>query len=76
MQKPKILITGATGQAGQKTINFLQNSDAIEIVAAVRSDKKAQPFHDQGIATVLLDFDELIRLRSNAPDLPTVMSVD
>jgi len=58
MQKPKILITGATGQAGQKTINFLQNNDTIEIVAAVRSDKKAQPFHDQGIATVLLDFDD------------------
>jgi len=56
-QKPRILITGATGQVGQKTISFLQNNDSIEIVAAVRSAAKAQAFHDKGIATVILDFD-------------------
>jgi len=56
-QKPRILITGATGQVGQKTISFLQNNDSIEIVAAVRSAAKAQAFQDKGIATVILDFD-------------------
>jgi uncharacterized protein YbjT (DUF2867 family) len=40
--KPRILITGATGQVGGKTIDFLI-SNSIEIVAAVRTVKKAVP---------------------------------
>jgi uncharacterized protein YbjT (DUF2867 family) len=39
--KPRILITGATGQVGGKTIDFISNT--IEIVAAVRTVKKAVP---------------------------------
>jgi uncharacterized protein YbjT (DUF2867 family) len=39
---PRILITGATGQVGGKTIDFLI-SNTPEIVAAVRTVKKAVP---------------------------------
>jgi NAD(P)H dehydrogenase (quinone) len=55
---PKILITGATGQVGNKTIDFLKNSNDVEIVAAIRTPEKAKPFKKQGIATVLFDFDD------------------
>jgi len=55
---PKILITGATGQVGSKTINFLLANKEIEIVAAVRSAEKAAPFTAKGISTVILDFDD------------------
>jgi uncharacterized protein YbjT (DUF2867 family) len=41
--KPRILITGATGQVGGKTIDFLISNTSIEIVAAVRTVKKAVP---------------------------------
>jgi NAD(P)H dehydrogenase (quinone) len=55
---PKILITGATGQVGGKTIDFLRSNESVEIVAAVRSPQKAGYFTDKGIATVILDFDD------------------
>ena len=56
--KRKILITGATGQVGRRTIDRLQQEEGIEIVAAVRSPQKAAAFADRGIATVLLDLDD------------------
>ena len=55
---PKVLITGATGQVGGKTIDFLLANKEIEIVAAVRSKEKAEAFTKRGIATVILDFDD------------------
>lgn len=55
---PKILITGATGQVGSRTIDFLLPNKEIEIVAAVRSQEKAAPFTARGIATAILDFDD------------------
>ncbi|MFC4213191.1 SDR family oxidoreductase [Pedobacter lithocola] len=55
---PKILITGATGQVGSKTIDFLINNKEIQLVAAVRSKEKAIPFTNKGIETVILDFDD------------------
>jgi uncharacterized protein YbjT (DUF2867 family) len=55
---PKILITGATGQVGSKTIDFLLSNKEIEIMAAVRTPEKAAPFTAKGIATVILDFDD------------------
>jgi uncharacterized protein YbjT (DUF2867 family) len=54
--KPRILITGATGQVGGKTIDFISNT-SIEIVAAVRT-VKSSPFTNKGIETVILDFDD------------------
>ncbi len=54
----KILITGATGQVGGRTIDCLSSEKNIEIVAAVRSPRKAAPFTDRGIATVALDLDD------------------
>jgi NAD(P)H dehydrogenase (quinone) len=55
---PKILITGATGQVGGKTIDYLRNYNGIEIIAAVRSPEKGASFEAEGIKTVLLDFDD------------------
>ncbi|UJF29253.1 SDR family oxidoreductase [Kaistella sp. 97-N-M2] len=54
----KVLVTGATGQVGGKTIDYLVQHKDIEIVAAVRSKEKAGQFTDRGIKTVLLDFDD------------------
>jgi len=56
--RPKILVTGATGQVGNKTIAFLSEHKHVEIVAAVRTPKKAEPFTAGGIATVILDLDD------------------
>lgn len=56
--RPKVLITGATGQVGSKTLALLLENQNIELLAAVRSPEKAQPFTAQNIATVLLDFDD------------------
>jgi NAD(P)H dehydrogenase (quinone) len=53
----KILITGATGQVGRKTIDRLMDEKEVEIVAAVRSPEKAASFTSRGIATVILDLD-------------------
>jgi hypothetical protein len=57
VEKPKILITGATGQVGSRTIDFLLSNQAVEIVAAVRSPGKARPFTARRIATAILDYD-------------------
>jgi uncharacterized protein YbjT (DUF2867 family) len=54
--KPRILITGATGQVGGKTIDFLISNTSIEIVAA--RTVKSSPFTNKGIETVILDFDD------------------
>jgi NAD(P)H dehydrogenase (quinone) len=53
-----ILITGATGQVGSRTIDRLLKEKDVEIVAAVRSAQKAAAFQDRGIATVMLDLDD------------------
>jgi len=54
---PRILITGATGQIGGKTITHLLKNKEIQIVAAVRSAEKAKAFNEKGIETVIFDFD-------------------
>ena len=56
--KPTVLITGATGQIGGDTLRNLLADESITLVAAVRSPAKAKPFEDQGIRTVILDFDK------------------
>lgn len=56
--KPKILITGATGQVGSTVLNFLSGYKDIELVAAARTNIKRQPFQAKGISSVLLDFDD------------------
>jgi NAD(P)H dehydrogenase (quinone) len=55
---PKILITGATGQVGSKVIKLLLENKEVELVAAVRTEEKAKAFTDQGIKSVLFDFDD------------------
>lgn len=52
-----ILVTGATGQVGSRTIDHLLAKEGIEVVAAVRSPQKAAPFTERGIASVVLDLD-------------------
>ena len=68
--KSKVLITGATGQVGSKTIGFLLAHKDIEIVAAVRSPQKAAAFTAKGIATVTLDLDDESTL------LPALQGID
>jgi len=57
-KKSKVLITGATGQVGGKTIEFLLPHDHVEIIAAVRTHEKAAAFAARGISTVILDLDD------------------
>jgi uncharacterized protein YbjT (DUF2867 family) len=54
----RILITGATGQVGSKTIDHLLKEKDVEIVAAVRSLQRASALEGRGIATVMLNLDE------------------
>jgi NAD(P)H dehydrogenase (quinone) len=56
--KPRILITGATGQVGGKTIGLLQSMKDLEIVAAVRRPEQAAAFIAKGVAAVHLDLDD------------------
>lgn len=72
---PKILITGATGQVGSKTMDFLLSNKEIELVAAVRSPEKAAPFTAKGIATVILDFDDESTHLSALKDIDRVLIV-
>jgi len=69
-RNPKILITGATGQVGSKTIDFLLKEKGIEIVAAVRSPEKTKAFVARGIATIILDFDD------ESTHLPALKGID
>ena len=57
-KRPRILITGATGQVGSKTLQYLTTMGGVEIIAAVRSPDKAALFASKGIATVILDLDK------------------
>jgi len=52
--KPKILITGATGQVGRGVIPFLAADPGIEVLAAVRTPAKAKHL---GVSVVHLDLD-------------------
>jgi uncharacterized protein YbjT (DUF2867 family) len=67
---PKILITGATGQVGGKTIEFLSPNKDIAIIAAVRTPEKSASFTAKGISTVILDLDD------ESTHLPALESID
>jgi nucleoside-diphosphate-sugar epimerase len=64
----KALITGATGQVGSKTLDFLLSDKEIEIVAAARSPEKAAAFTAKGIATVILDSSTVEKLPYRSPN--------
>lgn len=70
MTPPRILVTGATGQVGSRTIRYLREQNGVKIVAAARSPAKAAAFEAKGIATVLLDLDD------TATHLPALAGVD
>jgi putative NADH-flavin reductase len=53
--KPKILITGATGQVGAFVISYLKADSSVEVIAAARSLEKAKGL---GIPSVYLDLDK------------------
>lgn len=67
---PKILIIGATGQVGGKTIEFLLPNNNITIIAAVRTPEKDASFTAKGILTVILDLDD------ESTHLPALESID
>ncbi|QKV55336.1 SDR family oxidoreductase [Comamonas antarctica] len=56
--KPAVLVTAATGRIGGSVVRSLAEDDSISLVAGVRSAAKAQALADQGIRSVLLDFDK------------------
>jgi uncharacterized protein YbjT (DUF2867 family) len=54
----KILITGATGQVGTRTIDRLLKDENVRVVAAVHTPQKATSFKERGILTAILDLDD------------------
>lgn len=68
--RPKILITGATGQVGNRTLELLVSNPDIQLVASVRSAEKAAAFNSRGIATVILDLDD------ESTHLPALQGID
>lgn len=56
--RPKILITGATGQVGSRVLHLSLSNPEIDWVAATRSSVKAAALNEKGIATVMLDLDD------------------
>jgi NAD(P)H dehydrogenase (quinone) len=68
--KPTILILGATGTIGSKTLRELKAAGDSRVLAAVRSQAKAQNLIEQGIETVELDLDRPETL------LPALQGVD
>ena len=66
----KTLVTGAIGQVGGKTLDFLLSDKAIETVAAVRSQEKAAAFTAKGNAAVILDLDD------ESTHLPALKGID
>jgi len=58
LDRPKILITGSTGQVGSKVLRRSRSNPNLEWVAATRSSVKAAALKQQGIATVMLDLDD------------------
>jgi NAD(P)H dehydrogenase (quinone) len=67
---PRILVTGATGQVGSRTIKYLAEMGGVEIIAAVRSPEKAALLTSKGISTVILDLD------NEATHLPALKGID
>lgn len=55
---PKILVTGATGQVGGKTLALLLQDSRVRAVAGVRSAAKSRLFEAGGIETAVLDLDD------------------
>jgi NAD(P)H dehydrogenase (quinone) len=55
--QPTILVLGATGKVGGKTVRQLKQAGDSRVLAAVRSIDKASSFADQGIEAVVLDLD-------------------
>jgi len=53
-RKPKILITGATGQVGREVLKRLTDDKALDVAASSRAPAKAA---DLGVPVVLLDYD-------------------
>ena len=68
--KKKVLIIGATGQVGSRTIACLIGNEEIEILAAVRSPEKAAAFTAKNLATVILDLDD------ESTHLPALEGID
>jgi NAD(P)H dehydrogenase (quinone) len=65
-RKPKILITGATGQVGREVLKRLTDDKALDVAASSRAPAKAA---DLGVPVVLLDYD---RRETIAPALEGV----
>lgn len=55
--KPTILVLGATGKVGKQTAQLLAQTDAVRVIAGVRSPEKAEQLRDRNIEIRYLDLD-------------------
>ena len=56
--KPTLLVTGASGHLGRRTIEFLLEAQAGRIVAGTRDPAKLADLKARGVEVRALDFDE------------------
>lgn len=69
MNKPNILILGATGKVGGAVVDQLKDNRDVNVIAATRSSEKAKTFKNKGIDSVILDLD---RPETIAPALENI----
>lgn len=55
--KPKILVLGVTGKVGSETARLLTQTGDVQVIAGVRSPKKAEQLRDRNIEIRRLDLD-------------------
>ncbi|MCI0922675.1 SDR family oxidoreductase [Sphingobacterium rhinopitheci] len=72
-----ILVTGATGNLGKSTINFLiQNGTAVtDIVALVRDEAKATELKAKGVNIKIADYNDLNSLKNAFNDVDKLLLV-
>jgi NAD(P)H dehydrogenase (quinone) len=70
--KPRILITGATGQVGRGVIPFLAADPSVEVLAAARTPEKAKHL---GVSVVQLDLDKPETMKSALKGVDRVLLI-
>lgn len=60
--QPRLLVTGASGQLGQRVLELLLEAKAGQIIAATRTPDKLADFAEQGVIVRYADFDDAASL--------------
>ncbi len=71
----RILVTGATGNVGSHMIDLLRRSDRNEIIAAVTSLEKGENLNQQGIDTIILNFNNKESLQSSMEGIEALILI-